>query len=172
MSEIARRVGGSKATLYGYFPSKENLFLAVVEAEGQRHMAAAEAEVMSAIAGTLRDALIRLGEAVVTFMCSEVACSAHRMVLGAAGRSDIGQAFYEMGPKPALERVAVALSAAMDRNEIRRADPWVAAQHLSGLLTAEIQPRWFCRDLQALAPGEAQAIAERAVDVFSRGYSI
>ena len=32
MSEIASRVGGSKATLYNYFSSKEDIFAAVMEA--------------------------------------------------------------------------------------------------------------------------------------------
>ena len=31
MSDVATRVGGSKATLWSYFPSKEKLFSAVVE---------------------------------------------------------------------------------------------------------------------------------------------
>ncbi|HEY2834957.1 MAG TPA: helix-turn-helix domain-containing protein, partial [Rhizomicrobium sp.] len=31
MSAIAAKVGGSKATLYYYFPSKEELFLAVID---------------------------------------------------------------------------------------------------------------------------------------------
>ena len=31
MSEIAARLGGSKATLYSYFPSKEELFFGVVQ---------------------------------------------------------------------------------------------------------------------------------------------
>lgn len=30
MSEICRRVGGSKATIYSYFPSKELLFFEVM----------------------------------------------------------------------------------------------------------------------------------------------
>ena len=31
MAEIAARVGGSKATLYGYFGSKEDLFVEVTQ---------------------------------------------------------------------------------------------------------------------------------------------
>ena len=38
MAEISSRVGGSKATLYNYFPSKEELFLAVMELKAERHM--------------------------------------------------------------------------------------------------------------------------------------
>lgn len=34
MSEISRAVGGSKATIYGYFASKEELFVAAADLEG------------------------------------------------------------------------------------------------------------------------------------------
>jgi AcrR family transcriptional regulator len=170
MSEITRRVGGSKATLYGYFASKEELFLAVVQAEGTRQLAAAEAQITAAAPGQLPEVLTSFCEAVVTFLCSDATCAAHRMVLGAAGQSDIGQTFYESGPKRGLELIAHAIHAAMRRGELRQADPWIAAQQFNGLLSAEIQPRLFHRHLPPLEPGQAHAIAERAVDLFMRGY--
>ena len=37
MSEIAARAGGSKATLYGYFSSKEELFVAVIHGAAGAH---------------------------------------------------------------------------------------------------------------------------------------
>ena len=36
MAEIAAKIGGSKATLYSYFPSKKDLFAAVIEEEVRR----------------------------------------------------------------------------------------------------------------------------------------
>ena len=39
MSELTRRLGGSKATLYGYFPSKQDLFLATIESRASEHLA-------------------------------------------------------------------------------------------------------------------------------------
>ena len=38
MNELARRLGGSKATLYNYFPSKESLLVAVVKAYATGHL--------------------------------------------------------------------------------------------------------------------------------------
>ena len=39
VSEIAAKVGGSKATLYSYFPSKKDLFAAVIEEEVRQMLA-------------------------------------------------------------------------------------------------------------------------------------
>ena len=39
MSEIAKQVGGSKATLYNYFKSKEEIFAAVMESSATRDIA-------------------------------------------------------------------------------------------------------------------------------------
>ena len=39
MSQIAARVGGSKATLYNYFSSKDELFAAVIEEFGRQKIA-------------------------------------------------------------------------------------------------------------------------------------
>ena len=38
MAEISARIGGSKATLYGYFKSKEELFVAVTHGEAKKQM--------------------------------------------------------------------------------------------------------------------------------------
>lgn len=171
MSEITRRVGGSKATLYGYFGSKEELFIAVVQSEADRQFAAAETQLAAALPGHLREVLTGFCETVTSFMCTDVACAAHRMVMGAAGRTDIGKNFFETGPKVGLQRIAAALEIAMKHGELRPADPWIAAQHLVGLLSSEIQPRWFYQDPPPLPPDAARDFAARAVDVFMRGYA-
>jgi AcrR family transcriptional regulator len=171
MSEIARKVGGSKATLYGYFPSKEALFFAATHAEGRKLMTETMAYLAQHGADDLREALLRTGVAIVGFVGMESTIAAHRMVLAESGQSDIGQLFYEQGPREGLVRLSAVLNAAMLRGELRRADPFVAAQHLHGLLTSEVQARWFYREGPALAPDEAAAIAERAVQVFLHGYA-
>src|SRR5262249_55597733 len=61
MSAIAARVGGSKATLYNYFRSKQELFIAVVEAlcrqfDGLLHQSEIEGS------GDLRTSLTHFGK--------------------------------------------------------------------------------------------------------------
>lgn len=172
MAEIAQREGASKATLYGYFPSKEILFLAVTQAEGEKHMDAAVAEMTKqSMAGKLKPALTRFGEALVNFLGSDAACATHRMVIAEAGHTEIGRLFYEAGPKRGMTITAEILKAAMSRGELRHTDAWIATQHLIGLINAEIQHRWFDPAVPAPTAAEARSMAERAVDVFLRGYA-
>lgn len=171
MSEIARQVGGSKATLYGYFPSKEALFYAATHAEGRTLMAETIADLEQHGTEDLHAALLRVGAAIVDFLCRETTTAAHRMVLAESGRSDIGQVFYEEGPGEGLRMLSKSLHAAMLRGELRLSDPLIAAQHLHGLLASEVQVRWFYRQAPPLPAGEARAIAERAVHVFLHGYT-
>src|SRR3954468_7941192 len=75
MDEIAARMGGSKVTLYGYFPSKQHLFLAVVH-----HMAALQLnpafDELASGGDDLQRVLRRFGEKFVAFVCTPEATGA------------------------------------------------------------------------------------------------
>jgi len=171
MSEIAQRVGGSRATLYGYFPSKEEVFLAVTHAQAEKQLRPAASELAADAAGGLQPALTRFAAKLVSFLASDEACATERMVIAEAGRSEIGRQFYEAGPKAGLTAFANVLHDAMERGDLRRADTWVAAQHLMALIQAEIVHRGYDPSVPMPTPEQAQQIAERAVEVFVRGYA-
>src|SRR3954469_11637897 len=69
MDEIAARLGGSKVTLYGYFPSKQDLFLEVASYTGARHMGPALDELVPG-SEDLTQVLRRFGEKFVAFICT------------------------------------------------------------------------------------------------------
>jgi AcrR family transcriptional regulator len=172
MSEIVKRIGGSKSTIYGYFPSKEALFVAVTHAAGEKHMDAAVAELAVYAGGDLGQVLTKFAEQLVGFLCSDETVAVHRMVLGEAGHSDIGQLFYDEGPKRGITVIAEVFRQAMERGELRREEPWIAAQHFGALINAEHQYRWFCRDVAPVTKAQVKRTAERAVAVFLRAYSV
>jgi AcrR family transcriptional regulator len=171
MAEIVKRIGGSKSTIYGYFASKEELFLAVTAATGDRHMAAALAEIAEYRGGDLEATLLRFAEKLVGFLTSDESVAAHRMVLGAAGHSDIGRLFYEAGPKRGLAVVTDMFRQAVALGELRREDPAILAQQFGGLVNAEQYHRWFHRDLPPLSRAQIKRSAQRAVDAFLRAYA-
>ena len=171
MAEIVKRIGGSKSTIYGYFPSKEELFLAVTEAVGERHMASALTEIAEYRGGTLEPVLTRFAQKLVGFLASEEAIAAHRMVLGAAGQSDIGQRFHEAGPERGMSVLMEVFKQAIEHGELRREDPWVLTQHFGALVSSEHQHRWFHRDLPPVTRSQITRSAERAVQAFLRAYA-
>jgi AcrR family transcriptional regulator len=97
MSEICTRLGGSKATLYNYFPSKEALFLEVMfqasEADFQNTMLALQAGNDDA-AQTLRN----FGQRFLGLLYSPEVMAVRRLLVSEGGRANIGQRCWDMGP--------------------------------------------------------------------------
>ncbi len=172
MNELARRLGGSKATLYGYFTSKEALFVAVVKAVATLHLADAIATISGEAAGqlSLEDLLVRFGERMMVVLTNDAsALAVYRMVVAEAGHSVVGQLFDESGPAQLGEALAALFGRAIERGELRRADPKVLAAHFSALVTAETSNRLYQMDPQPMALDAIRQMVRRAVDMFLLG---
>ena len=172
MNELAKRLGGSKATLYGYFPSKEELFGAVVRTVATAQLFDATRELAANVVGrtALEMALIHFGERMLHVLTNDKkAMAVYRMVVAEAGRSDVGQLFYDAGPSESVTALAAVLESAMERGEIRRADARVAALQYTALVTAEVTARIFQQDPPQLTLKEIQQMVTRAADLFFAG---
>lgn len=172
MNELAKRLGGSKATLYGYFPSKEQLLVAVVQAFATAHLSEATSELLSALEKkpALKPTLTRFGDRALQVLANDrSALAIYRVVVTEAGRSDVGALFHETGPRQSIEALANFMGIAMKNGDIRKADPQVTAMQFMSLLTAEIGARIFLRDSPPVAAAEIHRKVERAVDFFLMG---
>ena len=172
MNELARRLGGSKATLYGYFPSKEELFVAVVKAVATVHLADAIAALSEDGAAhmSLEDLLVRFGERMMVVLTNDAsALAVYRMVVGEAGHSVVGQLFDESGPAQLGEALAALFARAIERGELRRADPKVLAAHFSALVTSETSSRLYQMDPAPMALKDIRRMVRRAVETFLLG---
>jgi AcrR family transcriptional regulator len=133
MSEIAARAGGSKATLYNYFKSKDELY-----AESILHAIAAQAaEVINIldpgnndISTVLRD----FGESYLRIVLSPEVIANRRTAISQSAHSRLGEIIYERGDRQAWGRVAAYLAHLMAAGELTQSDPTVAALHFQGLL--------------------------------------
>ncbi len=170
MSEIAARVGGSKATLYGYFSSKEELFLEVTHGEAKKQIL----PIFSALAedhDNLPLALQRFGEKTLAVMCSVPSVQARRAIIAESGRSEIGMRFFEDGPRKGVEELANFLEHQMDEGRLRRADPLVAALHLTALLDSETISPLLLGIEKKLSKAFIQQAVARALEAFLGGYA-
>jgi AcrR family transcriptional regulator len=171
MAEIATRVGGSKATLYGYFPSKEALFLAIIERLGEQYISPALEQLEASPEEDVRTALRRFGEQFLAFISTQEAIATYRVVMSQAAHSDIGQAFFEAGPNQCDERLARYLSGAMSRGQLRKADADIAAAHYFAMLThGEMWQHYFMREPPVLTRPQIKRIVDRVLDAFLAGY--
>jgi AcrR family transcriptional regulator len=171
MAEIATRVGGSRGTLYRYFPSKERLFLEVVLSTGRRHLEPVFVDLEQS-SGDITTALQRYGEKFLAFLCDPESLAAQRMVIAEAGRSDIGRRFHQAGPKTGLDLLAKYLSTKMEEGVLRRSDTSIAADHLVALLQAEIMPRCLMGLQGNVTRGQIKQVVKRAVAVFLAAYAV
>lgn len=172
MNELAKMLGGSKATLYNYFPSKEALFVAVVRAYATRYLSDATEELLASAKGgdELKARLARFGEHMLRVLTNDSeALGVYRMVVAEAGRSNIGMLFYESGPSEGMAKLATVLAAAMEGGELRKGDSRLLALQLLALITAETQVRIYQNDPQSMSPTQVRQMVKRAIDMFFAG---
>lgn len=169
MSAIAAKVGGSKGTLYNYFPSKADLFLACVS----RHCAGLQQRMsmLSAEGGDVRETLTRMGRHIVEVVSSDDVVRKFRMVVGEAERSpQIARAFYAAGPQAATGILAAYVEKAMQDGVLIQADPLRTAHLFIGLCHNSLSKARLCN----VAPEPDAATIERdvveAVRVFLAAY--
>lgn len=172
MSELAQRLKGSKATLYRYFPSKEALFDAVVRTSTTSHLSKAAADLIAQGEENvpLATCLVQFGETMLGVMTdSASALAIYRMVVAEAGRSEVGELFYKAGPQECIKALARLIKKAMDRKELRHADPELMAQYFLSLVTAESEVRIYQHHPAPLSSQQIRNMVDRAVQMFLGG---
>ncbi|CAN7404837.1 TetR/AcrR family transcriptional regulator [Pseudomonas brassicacearum] len=171
MGEIASRIGGSKATLYGYFGSKEELFVAAMHEEASKEFEPVFATLSNKV-DNLQETLQACGEKVLEFLCSPDRIQTRRAIIAESGRTDIGKRFYELGPKVGMQNIADFLDRQMAQGNLRQSDPLLAAIQLSALLECEtVIPLTLGVEEKLSRPQIRQAV-ERAVKTFLAAYCV
>jgi AcrR family transcriptional regulator len=164
MSMISDRLGGSKATLYGYFQSKDDLFKAVVEFDIPAQSEKLMAEFFSG--KDLKESFTKLGIAFLTRLLSPTPIANMRMMANRPEGSEISRTFYKQTLRPAWERLAFRIKVLMDEGQLRKADPWVATMHWKGLNEGDLLDRRLLGIDKEIAPSEILAAAKAAADAF------
>lgn len=168
MATISTRVGGSKATLYNYFKSKEELFAAAmidaIEDQGQGLI-----DLLDAADDDIESVLRRFGEAFLQLVTAPDALAINRTAVAEGANSKLGATLYERGPKRAWTEVARYIRQLQERDRIRPGDPYVAAGHLRGMLEAGVvEPLLWGATIEQ----EPVAATKAAVDAFLRAYAL
>ena len=163
MSAIATRVGGSKATLYGYFSSKEDLLRAALDHDVSEEADRLMQEFLSE--KDLRSGLIRLG---IEYLSGHPTRSAH---IRNVANQPIARDFYERVLRPAWQRLADRFAAMMKEGRLKFADPWITAMHWKGLTEWDILERHLLSAELGASPNDIVTAATAAADAFLKVYS-
>lgn len=170
VSEITAAVGGSKATIYSHFPSKEELFVECMMAAAENYMAGTLKHLDASTADPAI-ALFNFGRSFLNFICSPGQLEVRRLMIAEAARSDTGKLFFDK--ITALRtHVSTFIAECMTSGTLRNDDPVLAADHLGALLEAEILEPLLLH-VRENSPAEREVVlaAKRAVAAFLRAYA-
>lgn len=170
LGDVVKRSGGSLATLYAAFGSKEGLFEAIVAEISEQILAEfAEPELEPQ---SLEQALQQFGERFLGMILCPNALRWHRMCLAEGHQFPaLREALLRSGPGRVRSRLADYLAAQERAGRIRLEDPGEAAVHFVALLKSESHFAAVCGDPVDLSAAQVTRQARRAVEVFLHGYS-
>lgn len=169
MSGIAARVGGSKATLYNYFSSKEELFSAVIE-EKCRDV---QAIFLDADLDTpdFRKLLTQLGERIVKLVLRDDSIATFRLITAESARfPDVGRLFYMGGRQRGKQILADFFQRAQKAGKLRAGDVREMAVLFAELCKGELMLLKLWNVNPKPSEKEIRATIATAVSVFLAAY--
>jgi AcrR family transcriptional regulator len=170
MAALSEKLGGSKATLYGYFPSKEELLRAVLDFQ----IITSADQVMRDFpkCDDLRKCLIDLGTAYLNKRMSPLPVANIRMVATQPADSTMGKDFYENVIAPMWQRLADKFEALMDAGKLKRADPYVVMMHWKGLTDWDFFEQRILGAIDGPDPKLVKKAVTAAADAFLQLYGV
>jgi len=171
-NEIAKRANASKETFYARFPSKQQLFIAVME----RRMARASGPLHASLPqepGT-RTTLMSFGASLLKEVLSREQVTLIRIIGMESERfPELGHKFYELAPKKGQAVMAQYLEGQIALGRLRRVDPMRMAEHLQSLLTGG-EVRWSVLGLtpKPIGPKQLKEHLQDAIDAFLQAYAV
>lgn len=166
LDEIVGVVGGSKATIYAWFGSKEGLLRAVVRQKCRDVTLAIDIDA----GGSLEQQLTRIGLSFLQRALSPPILEFHRLMVS-IGRTfpQAGRLFFEAGPVSAYSIVASWIAKHQSEGRIIHEDPYRLAVLFLDMLIGEHQLSRLTSMPRATHPEGIEATVRISVKVFLRG---
>lgn len=170
MALLSERLGGSKATLYGYFPSKDELLRAVLDLQ----IATDADRIMRDFPASddLHESLVLLGTAYLNKRMSPVPVMNIRMVATQPPGSTMGKEFYYGVMRPAFRRLVEKFEVLIEQGRLRRADPEIMMLHWKGLCDWDFLEQRLLGAIDGPDPKDVRKAVTLAADAFLRLYGV
>jgi AcrR family transcriptional regulator len=170
MAEIAKVTGGSKQTLYSYFVSKEELFVAVMLAFSGRLILPAFQMLDDDL--DFAAGLRAFGRAFLTAISDADVVAFRRVLIAEGARSGVGRLFYENGPLIGLTRLAGFLERQMALGRMKTVPAFMAGEQFIALCESGALRLYMLGARGPISQAEIADAADAAVDLFTAGYGI
>ena len=191
MSELTERVGGSKATIYGYFKSKKLLFQAVMEGDSlagvslkapasddaiqiipleNHRQIIAIVNAMTNSHDSVKKTLYRFSKNVMQTVCQPAFLEIYKLAVGSSSKSGIGPRFFETGPLYLFGKVQEYLQSCKDKGLLDLKDVERAASDFLALMRGPVFERYLFGYEKAMTSLDIQRKTRRSVDTFLKIY--
>ncbi|MDP3859536.1 MAG: TetR/AcrR family transcriptional regulator [Stagnimonas sp.] len=168
LEEVIQRVGGSKASLYSYFGSKEGLFEQMVVAGCERFLR--DVAIPTAIDGDLESTLRAFGLRFFKLFTDPSKVRLMRAIISEATRfPSLAQQFYENGPRRARIQLAAFFARCHAEGHMQVPDPDFAAIQFITLMKGHCQFRSLLGLSPLALPLSPEAFVAESVRLFLGG---
>ncbi len=165
--EIVRRAGVSKSTVYKYFPTKADLFGAVIRLECEEMARRSSSLVLAG--STVRETLCELALNYVEFLLSPFVQGIYRIVVGESARvPEAAQLFYRLGPELSAQLLGQQLRGMPG---LQISDPELAAHQFIELCKARVFMESLFGIKRRVTRTEIRRAANETVEMFLARYS-
>ena len=165
MDDIQQIVGGSKLTLYRYFPSKEALYAEIVHEVADQMVPASESEFTNDLIADIR----ALGKRYVSTLLLPETLELFRGVIAEAPHfPELGPLFFKNGPGRLMESLEKRFQIADESGEWKIPRSSLAAEHFAGMLRTNIH--WKALIVGHIASeSEINSCVEEAIQTLLHG---
>lgn len=170
MEAVARGVGMSKLTLYKRFPTKEDLFAAVITAKCKQFIPDAIFETIGEL--SVREGLLLVARSLIRLLISREA-TAIETLLRSEGDNHQGlrELFFNAGPERVKAAIGQHFASLAAQGKLNVTDPVLAAHFFAALFKgSDIHMRCGLRVGPTPDAKVLDLYAEQAVDFFLRAY--
>jgi AcrR family transcriptional regulator len=172
MAGIAARAECSKVTLYGYFTSKEELFLGVIAEGIESVVDPMLSELLASAEAEPGMVLRRFGERCMTLALAPEAVAMKRLIIAQVSDPDLLKRYWEVGPQRNLRVIEDYLKAATVAGRLDIKDPTVAGHQLIALYEAETNSGGLFSDGRVFTSEYIKRVVGHAVDAFLMLYGV
>jgi TetR/AcrR family transcriptional repressor of mexJK operon len=168
MDMVVEGVGGSKATLYKNFPSKDALVAGLID-----RVSAGVAVANPALRDDvpLESALEQYGQSVLRGVVSDRAVALLRLCLGEYGRfPELSRVVWEHGPAVTYARFRAFLDARVRAHELVVPDTQLAAEQFLAGIVGHLQPKFAMGQARPLTDAEITRRVASATETFLARY--
>ena len=170
MAEVSERLGGSKATLYNYFASKDMLFREVIARKGAELYST-----LNSIPSDLADlhaGLTEFGIGLLHVVLSDQYIWVHRLVISECGRfPHLSRDDIEARRRAVLEPLSRCIAAQMNAGMLRQDDPDDASEAFWNLCSGTVHRLALMTSKLQYDAASIRSTAERATGVFLAAYA-